>query len=400
MGAGKMPVPPDPQARSQTELIYDLNHGTPSQQAEALSRLTAVGDAEALDAVVEYLQDTPAVSGEAGLGALQVLVNKYVPYDRYGLADVLISFIEAGDWQKKLGAVRLLSAYPNELAVPSLRVLIDEARDEIVTGSSRLLSAFNLAERTLQEAIIALASCGRVNALPDILELLDDPGLRPVATRALGLVNSETERLRLEDLCEDDDVRVRDSAQWALGLMDERIEQLSRPPDQIPEPPPDRLSPIYWAHRCLFASDDDLLQFLIVRMGIEHLILDHFIGEGRVPEQCRIIVRSYQGSTPPGLRSDAAETVGAWRYNWVGPRLRRVGIPDRPTSDETHPRRARLRGARILITYPETLSSEGEGLVGFDCLFGPSLSQGYLYHVAWRDGDWTFALVRHTWSSR
>jgi HEAT repeat protein len=395
-----MPVPSDPQARSQTELIYDLNHGTPSQQATALSRLTAVGDAEALDAVIEYLQYAPTVSGEAGLEALQVLVNKYVPYDRYGLADVLITFLEDSDWQSKFGSVRLLSAYPNELAVPSLRAVIDEARDEIVTGSSRLLSAFNLAERTLQEAIIALASCGRINALPDVLELLEDPGLRPVATRALGLINSETERLHLEDLCEDDDVRVRDSAQWALGFMDERIEQLSRPPDQIPEPPPDRLSPIYWAHRCLFASEDDLLQFLIVRMAIEHLVLDSFIGEGRIPEQCRLIVRSFQGETPPGFRSNEAEVVGAWRYNWVGPQLRRVGIPDQPPDNDPKARRARLRGARIVITYPETLASEGEGLVGFDCLFGPSFSQGYLYHVAWRDGDWTFAQVRRTWSSR
>ena len=135
-------------------------------------------------------------------------------------------------------------------------------------------------------------------------------------------------------------------------------------------------------------------------MAIEHLVLDNFIGEGRIPEQCRVIVRSYQGSTPPGFKSEETETVGAWRYNWVGPRLRQVGIPDQPTADSSHPRRSRLRGARIIITYPEKLSSEGEGRVGFDCLFGPSFSQGFLYHVAWRDGDWTFALVRDTWSNR
>ena len=78
---------------------------------------------------------------------------------------------------------------------------------------------------------------------------------------------------------------------------------------------------------------------------------------------------------------------------------RRRGCAERP-GPAAGARRSRLRGARIIITYPEKLSSEGEGRVGFDCLFGPSFSQGFLYHVAWRDGDWTFALVRDTWSNR
>src|SRR5262249_48593736 len=139
---------------------------------------------------------------------------------------------------------------------------------------SRFSAVKMAAERTLAESMMALASCGKLIALPDILGFMDESELRPLATRALGLIGSETERPRLEDLTEDEGIRVRDSGRWSLGLMDERIEMLTNPPAQPQEPPPDRMHPVYWAHRNLIASDDALLQFVIVRVAIEHLILD------------------------------------------------------------------------------------------------------------------------------
>ena len=385
---------------SQTELLNNLRYGSPREQEEALTRLAAVGDAEALDAVVEYLLEQPPGLEVTALDTLQVLAYKYVPVDRYSLAEVLIPFLSAEKWQHRLAAARLLSTHPNELAVEPLRELIDEAREKIANEPHRrLLPMPTLVERTLYEAIIALAGCGRVNVLPDILDLLEDRSLRPIATRALGVISSETERLRLEDLCEDDDVRVRDAAQWALGLMDERAAQFMLPPDQVPEPPPDRLTPLYWAHRQLYASDDDLVQFLVVRVAIEHLILDAFIGEGRVPEQCKITLRRYSGDAPPGFKEGGeTEVVGSWRYYFQGPTLLPLDIPSPEASGKEG---AARRGASIIITYPGALSAgEEEGLVGFDCFFGPLVSRGWLYRITRQDeGGWSFTLVRRTWAS-
>jgi hypothetical protein len=386
--------------RTQSELLNDLRYGSPQAQAEALARLSAVGEAEALDAVVDYLREQPPGSNETALEALKVLANKYVPLDRYSLAEAVVPFLGADDWAQRLAATRLMSTHPSELATDSLRAMVFDARDKVAQERGQRFSSLRVvAERTLAEGILAMAYCGRLLALPDILALLDDRSLRALATRAVGIIGSETERPRLEELAEDDDYRVRDAAQWALGLMDERIEQFTRPPDQIPELPPDRLSPVYWAHRQLYASDDDLIQFLIVRVAVEHLLLDTFLGDGRLPEQCIIQVRRYEGDTPPDHRSNTAELVGTWRYQFHGPDL--IALDDPPPS----PRPGGLPGlmmgrvSTIVASFPATLPAEGEGLVSFDCLFDPFVGRGWLYHVARRESGWTFSRVRRTWSS-
>jgi hypothetical protein len=221
------------------------------------------------------------------------------------MAEGLIPYLSADEWSQRLVATRLLSTHPSELATGDLRNVVQASIEKLTSEqSSRFSPARMVAERVLVESIMALANCGRLSALPDILDYLEDTNLRPIAVRALGVVGSETERDRLEDLVEDPDSRVRDGAQWALGLMDERIEQLTNPPDQIPEPPPDRLHPVYWAHRVLEASDDDLLQFLIVRIAVEHLMLDPFLSEGRVPEECLITIRRFVGNNPPEWRAN------------------------------------------------------------------------------------------------
>ena len=68
------------------------------------------------------------------------------------------------------------------------------------------------------------------------------------------------------------------------------------------------------------------------------------------------------------------------------PQLQRPGMPG-------------SRGAGITISYPANIEEKGEGLVSFDCLFGPFFGRGWMYHVARRDGEWTFSLVRRTWTS-
>ncbi len=400
---------PTPDNRTQAELLNDLRYGSPHEQEEALIRLAAVGEAEALDAVVDYLREQPPVSSSAALEAIRVLAFKYLPVDRYGLAEVLIPYLSAQDWRHRITATRLLNTHPSELAVEPLRQLVHEARNRLIEEEQRrhLSPLRMLIERTLSESIIAVANCGRLLVLPDILEMLDHPGLRAVATRALGVIGSETERLRLEDLIEDDNVQVRDAAQWALGLMDERIEMFTMPPDQIPQPPPDRLHPIYWAHRQLQASEDDLLQFLIVRIAIEHLTLDHNLSEGRVPETCLINVRCYEGNIPPDFRRGEAKLVGIWRYVWQGPFLTRIhpqsnappGQSSTPQGDAVRRPAKEKPSVSITVSYSSTLSTKGEGLVGFDCLFGPFMGRGWIYRVALRDGGWTFSLVRRTWAS-
>ena len=390
-----------PDNRTQAELIRDLRYGSPDEQEEVLRQLTAVGEAEVLDAVVEYLRSQAPELDSAGLEALRVLANKFMPLDRYGLAEALTPYLSSDDWSQRLDSVRLLGAHPSELAVDTLRQLVHEARDRVAEVRQQRFSRTRVVvERTLSEGIMALANCGRLIVLPEILELLDDPELRPTATRALGIVGSETERDRLEDLIEDDDVRVRDAAQWALSLMDERAEQFMRPPDEIPEPPPNRLQPIYWAHRQLVASeDDDLLQFLIVRIAIEHLMLDAFLYEGLMPETCLITVRHYEGDTPPDHRHNTAEVVGTWRYTWQGPTLEHV-LTALPTTAKLRPNvPGQPRTARITINYPTDLYETLLGQVSFDCDFGPFMGRGWIYHVTWREDGWWFSLARRSWVS-
>lgn len=392
-----MTTQPGPDDRTQAELLYYLWYGTNGEQERALERLTAVGEAEALDAIVDYLREQGDSENGAGLEALRVLANKFLPGERYGLAEALIPYLASEKWEHRLTAVRLLNVYPNELAIDPVYDLLDDARDKVYEERQHRTSpARVLAERTLGEAIMALANSGRLIVLPDILDMLEEPALRVVATRALGVIGSETERDTLDDLCEDRDPRVRDAAQWGLGLMDERAEQFMTPPNQIPEPPPDRLNPLYWAHRRLEAGGDEMLQFLIVRVAIENLILDQFLSEGRVPEVCSITVRRYQGSTPPDYRKNDAELVGRWEYRWAGPSLLRRDSAPRsgwPSSDRTIG-----RGSSITINYPEDLPYDETGLVSFDCRFGPFSGQGWVYTVTRYEDGWTFNDKRRSWS--
>jgi hypothetical protein len=396
-----MTNPSAPDGRSPAELLNDLRNGSLQEQEQALIRLGAVGDAESLDAVVDLMGSMSGELRNTALDTLRILANKYMPLDRYGMAEALIPYLGAEDWAQRLVATRLLSTHPSELATNDLRRVVEESIEKLSgEQGGRYSPARMVAERVLVESIMALANCGRLSALPDILEYLDDANLRPIAVRALGLVGSETERNRLEDLVEDTDTRVRDGAQWALGLMDERIEQLTNPPDHIPEPPPDRLHPVYWAHRTLEVGGDELMQFLIVRMAVEHLMLDPFLSEGRVPEECLITIRRFVGNNPPEWRANRAEIIGVWQYQFQGPELTKM---DKPTPagppQLQRPGMPGSRGAGITISYPANIEEKGEGLVSFDCLFGPFFGRGWMYHVARRDGEWTFSLVRRTWTS-
>ena len=394
-----------PDNRTQAELLDDLRCGSPQEQEEALARLAAVGEAEALDAVVKYLGNQPEASSVPALETLRVLANKFMPVDRYGLAEALLPFLSSGDWSHRLMATRLFNAYPSELATDDLYTMVKDAWEKVCAEyaqKSRPASPARLViERTLAEGIVAMASCGRLAVLPQILDYLEDRTLRPIATRALGVIGSETERERLEDLIEDEDFRVRDSAQWALGYMDDRIEMLTNPPEHLLEPPPNRLLPVYWAHRQLYASPEPLLQFLVVRVAIEHLMLDAFLSEGRVPEECLITVRCYEGKTPPDFKLNRAEIVDVWQYQWNGPELNR--LESKPASHglsrTQRPGLPPRRGAGITISYPASLSFEGEGLVGFDCLFGPFFGRGWLYHVTRQGDEWGFSLIRRTWAT-
>jgi len=391
---------PAPDGKTQADLLNDLRHGSLREQEQALQRLGAVGDAESLDAVIDYIRSQPDAPGEAALDALRVLASKFMPLDRYGMAEAAMPYLSADNWNHRLVATRLLGTHPSELATARLRELVTESIDKILAEQQSRFSAVKmLAERTLGESMLALASCGKLAALPDMLGYMDEPELRPLATRGLGMIGSETERPRLEDLTEDPDIRVRDSAQWALGLMDERIEALTNPPAQPAEPPPDRIHPVYWAHRNLIASDDSLLQFLIVRVAIEHLILDAFFSDGRVPEGCLVTVRRYSGDTPPEFRFNRAEIVGVWQYAFQGPELFET---EKPTSALPVPPRPGLPNSRlpgITITYPMSLTETGDGLVSFDCVFGPMFGRGWLYQVNRQDGAWTFHLSRRLWAS-
>ncbi|NDJ53585.1 MAG: hypothetical protein GYB68_10940 [Chloroflexi bacterium] len=399
-----------PDERTQAELLSDLRDGSPAEQERALKRLAAVGEAEALDAVIDYLRDQPDTAQADGLNALRILAHKYLPADRYGLAEVMLNYLTSDNWQRRLTAARLLNTHPNELAVGTLRDVVDEALEKVTQERKRRFSSSRIiAERTLSESIMALANCGRLSVLPEILDLLDYPPVRPIATRALGVIGSETERDHLEDLCEDDNVHVRDAAQWALGLMDERIEQLMRPPDEIPEPPPDRVSPLYWAHRQLDTEADDLVQFLVVRVGIEHLMLDALLSENRVPEVCTITVRRFEGRVPPDGRQrsdDDSDVVGIWRYYWQGPTLVQLSPEEeeeyraktRHSSGSKRDKGREQSEASIIISYPVDLEEDDEGLVGFDCLFGPFFGRGWIYRIAWRNDDWGFSQVRRTWT--
>lgn len=390
-----MTTVPGPDDRTQAELLHDLRYGSIDEQAQALERLAAVGEAEALDAVIDFLCDVPEPAAEpTALEALRVLANKYLPLERYALAEALIPFLSAPDWQERLTAVRMFNVYPNELATESVRALVDEAQEQVYferedgTANSRML-----VERTLGEAIMALANCGQLYVLPEILDLLDDSALRVVAARALGVIGSETERDRLDELCEDRDPRMRDAAQWSLALMDERAEQFMNPPLDPPEPPPDRLNPVYWSHRQLdIEEDDDLLQFLVVRVAIEHLMLDQFLSDGRMPEHCTIVVRRYPGEEPPESSQDS-EIVGTWEYSWHGPSLtRRTPAQGRPSG------RSSMRGGSVItISYAEDMPFTDTGLVSFDCRFGPFNGQGWLYQVDWRPEGWAFHRMRRTW---
>jgi HEAT repeat protein len=388
--------------RTHSELLNDLRFGSPHAQEEALARLVAVGEAEALDAVIDYLRSQEPVNYDAGLDALRILAGKYMPLDRYGLAEASMPYLSSEDWSQRLGATRLLSAHPNELAAGSLRTLLHEAKSKVIEERRSKFSPLRVvAERTLAESVLALASCGRLMAQRDMHDLLEEKPMRALATRGLGIIGSETDRPLLEDLAEDEDVRTRDAAQWSLALMDERAEQFMRPPDSVPEPPPDRLTPIYWAHRRLNASDDDFLQFLITRVAIEHLMLDALLMDGRVPEECLITVRRFAGNIPPDFRANNAEIVGSWKYYASGPYIEE--LEDRPALPAPAPQRPgglpAPRTSQITISYPAIMPDADEGLVSFDCIFEPFLGKGWIYKITQRDGEWTFTVVRRTWSS-
>lgn len=391
-----MTTAPGSDNRTQAELLHDLRYGSLGEQAQALERLAAVGEAEALDAVIDFLCDVPESAAEpAALEALRVLANKYLPLERYALAEAAIPYLSSPDWQERLTAVRIFNVYPNELATDAVRTLVDEAQEQVYleredgTASSRIL-----AERTLGEAIMALANCGQLYVLPEILDLINDPALRVVAARALGVIGSETERDRLDELCEDYDPRMRDAAQWSLALMDERAEQFMNPPLDPPTPPPDRLNPVYWSHRQLEADDDELLQFLVVRVAIEHLMLDQLLSDGRMPERSTIIVRRYPGEEPPDSHQDT-EIVGTWEYSFQGPSLTR-----RAPSQGRKPARSSVRGGSVItISYAEDMPFTDTGLVSFDCRFGPFNGQGWLYQIDWQPEGWSFHRMRRTWQS-
>lgn len=396
-----MSTQPSQDDRTQSELLNDLRYGSPAAQEEALVRLAAVGEAEALDAVVDYLRSQPQGTSDAGFEALRVLAVKYLPLDRYSFAEALIPYLSVDEWSQRLAATRLLYSYPNEMATEPLRDLLWEAYDKVLEERrSRFSAARMLAERTLVESVQALAACGRLTVQSDMLQLLDDRALRPLATRGLGIIGSETDRDRLEDLAEDDDVRTRDAAQWALRLMDERADQFTRPPNEIPEPPPDRITPTYWAHRLLDASEDDFIQFLVVRVAVEHLMLDGLLLDGRMPEQCVITLREYEDGFPPEYRTNSAPIVGAWRYYAYGPQLEPIEVADRNATPPMPRPGLTQRESNITISYPKTLPNhDDEGLVSFDCLFEPFLGRGWVYRITWRAAGWTFAPVRRTWSS-
>ena len=390
--------------RTQAELISDLQDGSPKDQKTALARLAEVGEAEALDAVVDYLlHHENTADSRVGLESLRVLAQKFIPGDRYALAEVVIDFINSGDWEARLHAIRLLNTHPNEMATDAVREAVTEAEEFLInqTDYEPGASLRPVIERVLAEGIMAMANCGRMLAIEDVMYYLDEPATKSVATRALGIIGSDTDRPRLEDLAEDDDVHVRDAAQWALGLMDERERQFLTPPDQHPDPPPDRLHPLYWAHRLLDASDDALEQFLVVRVALEHFLLDAMLPTGQVPETVFITLRRFEGDKPPNHRFNEAPIVSKWRYYFDGPSLVPTEEPSPPIAPIKKPgsRSKQQRAASITISYPESMDFVDEGLVSFDYFFPPFQGRGWIYRVRYVDDEWTFTPVRRTWST-
>jgi hypothetical protein len=331
---------------------------------------------------------------------LQVLATKYIPTDRYSLTELLLPFLELDDWNRRLVVVRLLTIHPNELAVDPLREVIAEARAEVENARQRPSRPF--AEPTLNallgESILALAHCGHMSVLPDITEFLEDPMLRPVAVQALGIIGTDSDRPQLEDYAEDDDVRVRDAAQWSLGLMDDRLAQLMAGPEGWPEPPPGRLHPLYWMHRQLFASNDPLLQFLVIRIAIEHILLDRFHPERRVPRACIIVARRFPDEDALRAASsyEEGERVGGWVYQGDGPVLRPYRGPERPgrqKGKKNLPSWASFRPA-IVIRYPATLEEKGHGLAYFERYIFPLRMPMWEYYLRREEDGWEFYCSR------
>jgi hypothetical protein len=389
-----------PDYRTQEELLHTLEHGAPDEQDVALARLADVGDAEALDAVIAHLRARLPHISRAGLRVLEVLANKFAPIDRYSLTELLIPSLEMGDWNQRLAIVRLLATHPNELAVDNLRQLIAEVRQEI--ENTRLRPARPFAEPTLNallaEAILAMAHCGHMNVLPDITEFLEDPPLRPVAVQALGIIGTDSDRPQLEEYAEDDDVHVRDAAQWALGMMDDRLAQLMAGPEGWPEPPPDRLLPVYWTHRQLFATDDPLVQFLVTRIAIEHLLLDRFFFERRNPRMCVITARRFPDeealqAAPP---REEGERVGGWLYRGDIPSLEPYDGPDRPgpmRREKGAPSWVSWRPS-IVIRYPATLEGRGYGMVICERHLFPLPMPRWEYYLRREEDKWEFYCYR------
>jgi len=365
-----------------------------------LAHLADAGDAETLDSVITYLGSSQSSLSQVGLRALLILASKYMPSDRYGLTELLAPFLETGDWNRRLAIVRVIATHPNELAVERLRHLIAEARDEIERVRHRPMRPF--AEPALQavigETILAMAHCGMMSVMADIAEFMEDPTLRPAAVQALGIVGTDSDRPQMEEYAEDDDVRVRDAAQWALGIMDDRLQQLMAGPEGWPEPPPDRLLPIYWAHRRLIASEDPLLQCLVTRIAIENVLLDRFFSERRTPRVCVVAARRFPDEN--ALRAASSyqegERVGGWLYRGDGPALEPFDGPERPEPvkrGQGLPSWASWRPT-VVIRYPATLEEDGYGVAFFERYLFPlpmPMWEYYLKHV----GDkWEFYCYR------
>lgn len=385
-----------PNYRNREELLHTLEHGAPNEQDAALVRLADVGDAKVLDAVIAHLTPKLPHISPTGLRVLQVLANKYTPTDRYSLTELLVPSLETNDWNRRLAVVRLLATHPNELSVEHLRSLIDEVRNEIDHSRQSPTRPFvgQTLNTLLGETILALAHCGHMSVLPDITEFLEDPGLQPVAVQAMGIIGTDSDRPQLEEYAEDDDVRVRDAAQWALGVMDTRLEQLMAGPDGWPEPPPDRLLPVYWMHRQLYASENPLLQFLVTRIAIEHVLLDRFFADRRNPRICTITARRF--ADEDSLRAAASyqegERVGGWLYRGNGPTLEPYDGPERSKM------RDRGKGApswatwrpSIVIRYPATLEEKGHGIISLERYIFPLPMPTWEYYLKHEDNRWEF----------
>ncbi len=389
-----------PDYRTQEELLHTLEHGAPNEQDAALARLADVGDAEALDAVITYLSTRLPHISPTGLRVLQVLANKYTPLDRYSLTELLVPFLQTGDWNRRLAIVRLFATHPNELAVEHLRQLIAKTRQEIENARQRPARPF--AEPTLNtllaETILALAHCGHMSVLPDITEFLEDPPLRPVAVQALGIIGTDSDRPQLEEYAEDDDVRVRDAAQWALGMMDDRLAQLMAGPEGWPEPPPDRLLPVYWAHRQLLAASDPLLQFLVTRIAIEHILLDRFFFERRNPRICAIIARRFPNEDALRAASspEGGERMGGWLYRGDILSLEPYDGPERPgpmRREQGAPSWVSWRPS-IVIRYPVTLEERGHGIAFFERYLFPLPMPVWEYYLKREEDKWEFYCYR------